>query len=136
MNSLQQEKLLVKIVIGAAWVDRHLEAEEIEYFQQLLEQYHLHIDDELQQLLKFTVPLKQTELWIVRYLKNSTNTERDALLKAIVNMLMADLCVSEIERELLDEYSEYMLAIPPHTEVKPTKIETVIRFIQKLIVSG
>ncbi|MDJ0717289.1 MAG: TerB family tellurite resistance protein [Prochloraceae cyanobacterium] len=136
MNNLQQEKLLVKIVIGAAWVDRHLEAEEIEYFQQLLEQYHLHIDDELQQLLKFTVPLKQTELWIVRYLKNSTNTERDALLKAIVNMLMADLCVSEIERELLDEYSEYMLAIPPHTEVKPTKIETVIRFIQKLIVSG
>ena len=135
MNSLQQEKLLVKIVIGAAWVDRHLEAEEIEYFQQLLEQYHLHIDDELQQLLKFPVPLKQTELWIVRYLKNSTNTEREALLKAIVNMLMADLCVSEIERELLDEYREYMLAIPPHTEVKPTKIETVIRFIQKLIVS-
>ena len=136
MNSLQQEKLLVKIVIGAAWVDRHLEAEEIEYFQQLLEQYHLHIDDELQKLLEFPVPLTQTELWIVRYLKNSTNTEREALLKAIVNMLMADLCVSEIERELLDEYSEYMLAIPPHTEVKPTKIETVIRFIQKLIVSG
>ena len=58
------------------------------------------------------------------------------MLKAIVNMLMADLSVSEIERELLNEYHEYMATIPPDTEIKPTRVETVIRFIQKLIPSA
>ncbi len=133
MDSLEQQKLLLKIVIGAAWVDRHLEPEEIDYFKQLLTQYDFHLDSELQELLQRPVPVEVTSLEIVQYLKNSTDTERLKLLSAIANMFMADENVSEIEHEVLDEYYELMANIPPIPEASPTLVETVGRFVKKLI---
>ena len=133
MESLEQEKLLLKIVIGAAWIDRYLAPEEIEYLQKLLEQYHLHLNSELQQLLKQPIALQQTENWIVEYLKDTTSKERLRLLSAIANMFMADENVSEIEHQLLDEYYELMARIPPHPEATPTLVETISGFVKKLI---
>ena len=134
MESVEQHnKLLLKIVIGAAWIDRHLAAEEVEYLQKLLEQYQLHLDFELQQLLQTPIPFSQTENWIVEYLEDTTDKERLRLLSAIANMVMADENVSEIEHELLDEYYELMARIPPHPEATPNLVQTVGRFVQKLI---
>ncbi|MGF1486439.1 MAG: TerB family tellurite resistance protein [Prochloraceae cyanobacterium] len=133
MESVEQQKLLLKIVIGAAWIDRHLAPEEIEYLEKLLAQYHLHLNSELQKLLKQPITPQQTENWIVEYLEDTTQEERMRLLSAIANMCMADEKVSEIEHQLLDEYYELMARIPPHPEHTPTLVETVSRFVKKMI---
>ncbi len=133
MESVEHKKLLLKIVIGAAWIDRHLAPEEIEYLQKLLQQYHLHIDSELQQLLQQQIPFEQTENWIIEYLEDTTDKERLRLLSAIANMVMADENVSKIEHQLLDEYYELMARIPAHPEAMPNVVQTVSRFVQRLI---
>jgi len=132
-SSEQHNKLLLKIVIGAAWIDSHLAPGEIEYLQKLLEQYHLHLDDELQALLDRPIVPQKTENWIVEYLQDSTDKERMRLLSAIANMVMADDKVSDIEHELLDEYYELMARIPSHPEATPNVVKTVSRFVKKLI---
>lgn len=120
-------------MIGAAWSDRRLEPTEIEHFQQLLQRFHLHLNPELQTLLEQPVPLKQTELWLVEYLKDSTDTERQRLLSEIASMLIADDRVSDIEHDLLDEYYELMARIPPHPESTTTLAPTLGRFIKRLL---
>lgn len=129
----KQQDLLLKIVIGAAWVDRHLEPAEVEYLQQLLERYQLHLDSKLQPLLEQPVPLEQTEVWIVEYLKDSTTTERQRLLSAIASMLIADETVSDIEHDLIDEYYELMARIPPHPESSSTIAPTIGRFVKRIL---
>ncbi|MEM1368633.1 MAG: TerB family tellurite resistance protein [Cyanobacteria bacterium P01_H01_bin.15] len=131
----KQENLLLKIVIGAAWSDRRLEPAEVEHFQQLLQQYHLHLDSALQKLLEQPVPLEQTEFWLVEYLRDSTNTERQRLLSEIASMLIADDNVSDIEHDLLDEYYRLMAKIPPHPESLTTLAPTLGRFIKRLLSS-
>ncbi len=133
MDTKEQQKLLLKILIGAAWVDRNLEPQEIDYLQQLLQQYNLHSDSELQQLLEQPVPIAQTEFWIIDYLEESTNTERMQLLSAIASLLMADENVSEIEHDLLDEYYDLMARIPPHPEATPNLVQTLGGFVKRLM---
>lgn len=128
-----KQNRLLKIVIGAAWCDRHLDPAEVEHLQQLLQQYHLHLDSELQPLLEQPVPLEQTELWLVEYLQDSTDTERQRLLSEIASMLIADENVSDIEHDLLDEYYELMARIPPHPESTSTLTPTLGRFVKRLL---
>ena len=132
MNTEEQHRLLLKIVIGAAWVDHRLEPSEVEYFQQLLQRYHLHLNSELQPLLQQPVPIEQTERWIVQYLRDSADIDRQRLLSAIASVLIADENVSDIEHDLIDEYYELMARIPPPPESNP--IAPVLgRFVKRIV---
>jgi hypothetical protein len=111
-----QHKLMLKILIGSAWADRHLEPEEIRYLETVLERYHLQKDPELRSLLKVPVSLEQTELWILSYLQDTTETERLKLLAAIGNLLISDHVVSSVEHELLDDFHDIMASVPAQAE--------------------
>jgi uncharacterized tellurite resistance protein B-like protein len=116
MNDNQHQRLMLKILIGSAWADRHLEPPEVAYLSKVLTRFHGEEDVELQALLKAPVALEQTENWLVAYLQNSPESERLKLLAAIGNLLMADNVVSGIEHDLLDEFHELMALIPAPPE--------------------
>ena len=133
MDSQYQQQLMLKIIIGAAWVDGHLEQAEIEYLQTLLKHYQLTHDPELMALLEKSVPLQQTEIWIVEYLADTTETERQRLLAAIGKLLIIDDTVLPVEHDLLDDYYALMAEIPAQPEETPTLVATVGKFVRQAI---
>lgn len=134
MNNVENHRQqILKIAIGSAWADRHLEPGEVEYLQTLFQRYQLSPNSELMALLKMPVPLEQTERWIVEYLSDTTETDRLKLLAAIGNVLIADNVVSEADHDLLDEYHALMADIPPHPEANPTLVQTVGKFVRRVI---
>lgn len=134
MNQQNQHKLMLKIIIGSAWVDNHLEPAEIKYLQTLLERYHLTNAPELSALLEEPVPLRQTESWMVEYLAGATETERQRLLVAIGKLVIADDTVLPPEHNLLDDYYLLMEQIPTHSEDNstPTLVEAVGKFVRNV----
>lgn len=129
----QHQQQILKIAIGSAWADRHLEPGEVEYLQTLFQRYHLSHSSQMQALLETPVPLEQTERWIVEYLSDTTEAERLKLLANIGNVLIADDDVSETDHDLLDEYYTLMAEIPPHPEATPTLVQTIGQFARKVI---
>ena len=129
----QHQQQILKIAIGSAWADRHLEPQEVEYLQSLFQRYHLSHNSQMQALLKTRVPLAQTERWIVDYLSDTTETERLKLLATIGNVLVADDSFSETDHDLLDEYYTLMAEIPPHPEGTSTLVQTIGQFARKVI---
>lgn len=116
METTQHQRLMLKILIGSAWIDQHLVPDEIAYLNRVLSRFHLEHEAELQTLLKVPVHPSQTERWLIEYLKDSPDAERLKLLAAIGNLLIADHDVSDIEHDLLDEFHELMASIPSPVE--------------------
>lgn len=133
MDSQYQQQLMLKIIIGAAWVDGHLEQAEVEYLQTLLKRYQLTHDPDLMALLEKPVSLQQTEIWIVEYLADTTETERQRLLAAIGKLLIIDDTVLPVEHDLLDDYYALMAEIPAQPEETPTLVATVGKFVRQTI---
>jgi hypothetical protein len=127
-----QPRLMLKIIIGSAWVDGHLEPAEVQYLQTLLERCKLTHAPELLALLEAPVSLRQTELWMADYLVDTTETERQRLLAAIGKLIIADDTVLPQEHTLLDDYYTLMAAIPARPEETPTLVETVGKFVRKV----
>lgn len=133
MEPQNQHKLMLKIIIGSAWVDGHLEPAEVQYLQTLLDRYQLTHASDVLALLEEPVPLSQTELWMVEYLADTTETEieRQRLLGAIGKVVIADDTVLPQEYTLLDDYYALMAEIPARPEETPTLVETVGKFVRK-----
>ena len=131
MEKAEKHKLILKILIGAAWADRHLEPEEVKFLEQILERYDLKGDRELISLLKLPVGIQTTETWVAEYFRITTQDERMQLLANIGKVLIADDHVSDIEHDFLDDYHELMAYIPaqpgsspsPGPEVKTVRVE-------------
>jgi hypothetical protein len=132
MDSAQHQHLMLKILIGSAWVDRHLEPEEVAYLNKVLSRFHLEHNAELQGLLSTPVEPTQTEQWLVSYLRDSPDAERLKLLAAIGNLLIADDEVSDIEHDLLDEFHTLMGRIPSPPEPLPHLDEHGPKILQQL----
>lgn len=143
MNETQQHHLMLKILIGSAWADRHLDSPEVVYLGKVLERFQLAQNAELQALLNTPVPLEQTEQWLVAYLQDSPESERLKLLAAIGNLLISDNVVSGVEHDLLDEFHELMAMIPappespsPVTDVAPTLAKQVGQFFRRVVAAA
>ncbi|MEM9566992.1 MAG: TerB family tellurite resistance protein [Cyanobacteria bacterium P01_E01_bin.34] len=130
--SSPQNHLALKILIGSAWADGVLEAEEQEVLTAALKRYGETYDRELKHLLESPVPLQQTERWISQYLADATETDRQALLGAIGRVLFADREVTDEEHMLLDDFHSMMGTIPAHLEM-PEVAKTVGKFIKKTL---
>lgn len=133
MEPQNQHKLMLKIIIGSAWVDGHLEPAEVQYLQTLLARYQLTHASDVLALLEEPVSLSQTEFWMVEYLADTTETEieRQRLLGAIGKVVIADDTVLPQEYALLDDYYALMAEIPARPEETPTLVETVGKFVRK-----
>ncbi len=132
MDLQSQHRLMLKIIIGSAWVDGHLEPAEVQYLQTLLKRWQMtHVPD-LLALLEAPVSLRQTERWMVDYLADTTETERQRLLAAIGKMVIADETVLPPEHTLLDDYYTLMAEIPARREETTTLVETLGKFVRKV----
>jgi uncharacterized tellurite resistance protein B-like protein len=132
MDSAQHQHLMLKILIGSAWVDQHLEPEEVAYLKKVLARFHLEHNAELQTLLDTPVEPTQTEQWLVSYLRDSPEAERLKLLAAIGNLLIADDEVSEVEHDLLDEFHTLLASIPSPPEPLPELGEVAPKILQQV----
>lgn len=133
MDSQYQHQLMLKIIIGAAWVDGHLEGTEVQYLQTLLERYQLTHAPDIMALLEKPVPLRQTERWMVEYLADNTEIERQKLLAAIGKLVIVDDNVMPQEHNLLDDYYTLMAEIPARSEETPTLVASVGKFVRQAI---
>ena len=135
MDTETRHKLILKILIGSAWADRHLEPGEVEYIKTILQRYELTHDAELLALLATPVPIEQTDLWMLTYLQDSTDEERMKLLAQMGDVLISDENVSEQEHELLDEYYNLMASIPAHPDATPAVVPTLGKFVRRVVQS-
>ena len=131
MEPQNQHKLMLKIIIGSAWVDGHLGPAEVQYLQTLLDRYQLTHAPDLLALLEEPVSLSQTEFWMVEYLADTNEIERQRLLGAIGKLVIADDTVLPQEHALLDDYYALIAKIPARPEKTPTLVETVGKFVRK-----
>ncbi len=131
MEPQNQHKLMLKIIIGSAWVDGHLEPAEVQYLQTLLDRYQLTHASDVLALLEEPVSLSQTEFWMVEYLADTNEIERQRLLGAIGKLVISDDTVLPQEYSLLDDYYALMAEIPARPEETPTLVETVGKFVRK-----
>lgn len=129
----QHYRPVLRIAIGAAWFDRHLQPEEVTFLQKLLQRYGLEHDRELLQLIQNPVAPATTEAWLADYLREITEPERMQLLTKIGNLLIADGEVSPVEHDLLDDLYTLMAQIPAQPEPGPPLVETVGKFVRRVL---
>lgn len=103
-------KSLVKILIGAAWLDGKIQPEEREYLHQIAASEGLANDPEIQPLLNELRAVQPTECyqWMKAYLGDKPSTEDyQNLLEAISGLIYRDGEVAVEEAELLTKLQSW-----------------------------
>jgi uncharacterized tellurite resistance protein B-like protein len=105
MNAESQELLLVKILIGVAWLDGEIQPEERAYLSKVAQTHQL-ADPSIAALLSTPISQKECEDWIETYLGHSlflanSNDSQDRLLEAISGMIYSDGDVAMAEAQVL-----------------------------------
>ena len=132
-NDLKR-KLLVRIILGAAWADGKLEPAELDYLHKILQPQDLEQDEEVQALLKEPPSSYQQELWIVQYLGCTDVPERLGALAQVANLLMSDGEVSTVEHDFLDEIHTLMTQIPPQEKaVEQETTQNILASLGKIV---
>lgn len=131
MDASDRKLLLLKVVIGSAWVDGQLEPEELDYLKNLLERHHLADDYELQAMLKHPIPIDATESWIVDYLARANEEQRDQLLMMVITVITADGVIDATEHSFLLEYQGLMSRIPARPDTAPDLAKALRQMVQQ-----
>ena len=104
MNKDQKTKQLIKILIGAAWIDGVIQTEEREYLHRIATKYQVENDPELKPFLSELKPVQAQELysWLENYLgKNHHEEDYQELLEALSGLIYSDGDVQVQEARLL-----------------------------------
>jgi len=102
----QDVKTLIKILIGAAWLDGKIQQEEREYLHRVVREKGLENDAELSPLLYEFRPVKPQECynWVQEYLGSHPTSERcQQLIEAISGLIYSDGTVANEEAKLLTD---------------------------------
>ena len=97
--------LLVKILIGVAWLDGEIQPEERAYLSKVAQTHYL-TDPAIAALLSTPISQKECEDWIETYLGDNlfldkSNHHQDRLLEAISGMIYSDGDVATAEAQIL-----------------------------------
>ena len=124
-------KTLLKVLIGAAWIDGTVQPEERDYLRQIAEKQGLQNDPELKPLLYELVQVKpeQCYAWVEEYLSQEPDSQAcNSLLEAISGLIYSDGSVEVEEAKLLNRIQEIEAAC---TVTKPTP-QALLGSVQKL----
>ena len=102
-------KNLVKILIGAAWLDGKIEPEERQYLRQIAQEKGVANDPEIQPWLDELVPVQPAQCydWVKEYLGDRPSTEEcQNLIEAISGLIYSDGEVATEEARLLTKLQE------------------------------
>ncbi|NES99586.1 MAG: TerB family tellurite resistance protein [Sphaerospermopsis sp. SIO1G2] len=121
MVSNSDVKNLVKILIGAAWIDGRIQPEERQYLREIAQAKGLANDPEIKPWLYELVPVKPNQCyeWVKEYLGDRPTLEDcETLIEAISGLIYSDGDVATEEAKLLttiEEWSKSHETQPAHT---------------------
>ncbi len=128
MKKVAKTKQLLKILIGAAWLDGVIQTEERQYLRKLAAEYELEADLELQALLSElkVVPAPECYAWVNDYLGDyPSDQDYLDLLETLSGLLYSDGDIQTQEAQLLASLQE---SDPTHTQHK----SSIDRFLGKV----
>ncbi|MEC4805332.1 MAG: TerB family tellurite resistance protein [Jaaginema sp. PMC 1079.18] len=117
MKKPNKTKQLFKILMGVAWIDGVIQAEERQYLQQMARDRDLADDPEIQTLLSEIKPVTASECygWLENYLGENHNTQDyQELLEALSALVYSDGEVDTREAQLLAKVQLLDPALDPH----------------------
>ncbi|TAE56405.1 MAG: TerB family tellurite resistance protein [Nostocales cyanobacterium] len=109
MVSNSHVKNLVKILIGAAWIDGRIQPEERQYLREIAQAKGLANDPEIKPWLYELVPVKKSQCyeWVNEYLGDRPTLEDcETLIEAISGLIYSDGEVAIEEAKLLTTIEE------------------------------
>jgi hypothetical protein len=115
MDTKAQSRLLMKILIGIAWLDGEVRPEERQYLAKVAQTRQLEQDTEVEPLLTgtMTVTIAECEQWIQEYLGDRSIHDDDGLIEAISGLIYSDGDVAVGEAKLLVNIQSTPSAAPP-----------------------
>jgi uncharacterized tellurite resistance protein B-like protein len=125
MDNQSQSQLLMKILIGVAWLDGEIQPQERQYLSKVAQAYHLDHDMEVEPLLTGTIEVTATECeqWIKLYLGDRSIHDDDRLIEAISGLIYSDGDVAVAEANLLTNIQTEPAAALPNQQPLITKIQ-------------
>lgn len=124
-------KQLVKILIGAAWIDGKIQPEEREYLQRVAKEAGVADDPEIQPLLYELRSVSASECydWVQEYLGDRPSSEDyQRLVEAISALIYSDGDVGIEEAKLLTR----LQLLDPDNAAPKSAQSSVLKSIQKL----
>ncbi|HEY9599815.1 MAG TPA: TerB family tellurite resistance protein [Cyanophyceae cyanobacterium] len=124
-------KQLVKILIGAAWIDGKIQPEERDYLQRVAKEKGVADDPEIQPLLYElrAVPPEECYQWVNNYLGDRPNAEDyQHLIEAISALIYSDGDVATEEAKLLTR----LQLLDPASSSSKSGTNNILKAIQKL----
>jgi hypothetical protein len=129
MDAQSQSRLLIKILIGAAWLDGEIQPEEREYLAKVAQTHQLAQDNEVESLLTGAVAITaaECEQWIQDYLGDRSIHDDDGLIEAISGLIYSDGDVAVAEAKLLVNIQSQPAVAPLNYQSLVTKIQQLYR---------
>jgi uncharacterized membrane protein YebE (DUF533 family) len=124
-------KEILKILIGAAWIDGVIQPEERKYLRRIAQDFNLADDPEIQPLLSELKPIQPVECyqWLEDYLgENHSFEDYLELLEKISGLIYSDGYVDIRETKLIEK----MQNLDPNQESNKSIFDKLLRKIQKL----
>ena len=115
MNTKTQSRLLMKILIGVAWLDGAIQPEERQYLAKVAQTHQLDLDPEIESLLagRISLAAADCEQWIQEYLGDRSIHDDDGLIEAISGLIYSDGDVAIDEAKLLVNIQSVPSSAPP-----------------------
>jgi hypothetical protein len=115
MNTEAQSRLLMKILIGIAWLDGAIQPEERKYLAKVAQAHQLDHDTEVEPLLTGAIAITSAECeqWVQEYLGDRSIHDDDGLIEAISGLIYSDGDVAIAEAKLLVNIQSAP-AVAPH----------------------
>lgn len=127
----QKMKEILKILIGAAWIDGVIQPEERRYLRHLAQEFKLAEDPEIKPLLSELRPIEPIECYelLEDYLGEHHSTEDYLeLLEKISGLIYSDGYVDVREAKLIEKVKNFDPALQSNQSI----INKLLRKIQKL----
>lgn len=124
----QTSKQLLKILIGAAWIDGQIQSQEREYLLKTAQQINLANDPDIRPLLYQLRTVKPEECyrWLEEYFGGyPSQQEYEKLIEAISALIYSDGNMANEEAKLLTQIQQYDPA-------STSSLEKVLKTVQKL----
>jgi hypothetical protein len=115
MDTKAQSRLLMKILIGVAWLDGAIQPEERQYLAKVAQTHQLDLDPEIESLLagRISLTAADCEHWIQEYLGDRSIHDDDGLIEAISGLIYSDGDVAVDEAKLLVNIQSQPSSPPP-----------------------
>ncbi len=131
MSNSPKTKQLLKILIGAAWIDGIIQPEERLYLKRRAEELELSEDPDLKFLLAELKPVPASDCyqWLRDYLGGHPQpADYQDLVEAISGLLYSDNDIQIQEAKLLTT----LQTLEPTAEGHKTSLDKVLGYIQKI----